>query len=71
MVMNFANLQLGPLKAPRCLACCNVVQEMPSTATEPVEAMKRARSGGASKTKRTLPPSGVIETIFPIPSTWP
>ena len=37
---------------------------MPSTATEPLAAMKRASSAGASKTKRTLPPSGVIETIF-------
>ena len=47
------------------------VREMPSMATEPLEATKRASSAGASKTKRMLPPSGVIDTIVPTPSTWP
>ena len=32
-------------------------------ATEPLEATKRASSAGASKTKRMLPPSGVIDTM--------
>ena len=37
------------------------VSEMPSTAIEPLGAMKRASSAGASNTKRTLPPSGVMD----------
>eukprot|EP01036_Dinobryon_divergens_P044684 gene44683-59640_t len=41
------------------------VSEMPSIATDPLAATKRASSGGASNTKRTLPPSGVMETIRP------
>jgi hypothetical protein len=47
------------------------VSEMPSTATEPLEAMKRARSAGASNTKRTLPPPASSTRSCPTPSTWP
>src|SRR4029079_12269585 len=47
------------------------VSEIPSTAIEPLEAMKRASSPGASNTKRTLPPSDAIDAIRPTPSTWP
>ena len=45
------------------------VSDIPSIAIEPFAATKRATSGGASNTKRTLPPSGVDETILPTPST--
>jgi hypothetical protein len=47
------------------------VSEMPSSATEPLGAMKRARSGGTWKRKRRESPSGSIATISASPSTWP
>ena len=45
---------LTPKRAP---STSLTVSEMPSTATEPFEAMKRASDCGASKTKRQEAPS--------------
>ncbi|MNE79627.1 hypothetical protein D3C80_1761310 [compost metagenome] len=38
---------------------------------EPLGAIKRCRGAGASITMRCDPPSGVMETTSPRPSTWP
>src|SRR5579871_3159549 len=61
-------MMLTPNAAP---STSLTVSETPSTVIDPLEAMKRASSGGARKPKRRLAPSGLRSRISPTPSTWP